>query len=214
MLEWMAQVHRQQLEAFLRPSEVEISRQTDAGGWSAWVFHDAVVQAQQSTRAPSDPEIASVDSYRSVVVFLRHTVAVAPGDRIRWKGDIWEVNAIDEERSIPSCVKVWASRMHIGTQVELIAFRRRVGGAWVELGTFPMRFTHSFTNMARARVELQEGTAEGALMTASMVGPPETGVLQVGDWFSRDGFPGRIVGKDDSPAEHVEFDYQLERRVP
>ncbi len=69
-----------------------------------------------------------------------------------------------------------------------------------------MRFTESLPATTSSR----DDTARGSLVVAAMLGGPESAVLQIGDWFARDGFPGRVVSKDVSNPDQIEYVYSME----
>lgn len=211
MLNYLGAIHRISARMWLQDT-CRIERITTAGAWT--LMKDGVrcqVQAPRASVSSSDPNVATIEEKAAISVYMGITEPVQAGDRLIWRGEVWDVNSVVGERTAGYALTVECSQSQTALYPEVITFRRRRDGAWVELGQFTMRFTTVSPGIGQPG---PAATAEGATILSTMIGGVGSDVLQVGDWFGRNGLPGQIVEKDATEPDHVEFLYQMEVKVP
>lgn len=211
MLEWLSGLHRFNARQWYG-STVTIEEETAPDVWTV-IEADVPCQVQQprSSSSSREEDVATTEEMEGIVVYMDPEVAVSPGNRVIWQGEPWDVNSVSGDRTAPYAQRLDCTRPQTALTPELITFRRRLDGAWVEVGTFPMRFTRTAPSVP---LPSGENTADGAFIQSTMIGDASSAVVQVGDWFGRGGMPGRVLDRDDTHEDHIEFLYQLEVRVP
>lgn len=211
MLDWLAAYH--QINASLWMSDTVTLQRfgVQDGVWAEVPDVPCQVQSPRAASSPAAESIASPHERSAIWVYLGPDVEVAPGDRVLWSDEVWEVNSVVGMRTGAFALRVECSIGQSALQPEMIAFRRRQAGQWVEVGTFEIRFTR------RSPVPVpggSEDTADGAIVRSTLIGGDDAKVVQIGDWFTRDGFPGRVVERDVHEAGRSVFTYEMEAAVP
>lgn len=207
---------RVQMDRLFLTDTVDVERRTPTGSWVVLGSFAACVQYQNGVaRSSNDPDEARTTERRSLVVYLPAAAGVDVGMRLLWSGAWWHVGTASPPRGEELYLRLVVEREQLGTAPELVAFRRRVAGAWVDLGTFAVQRTVDQRDGAATGVRSASdaATAFGQIVTGQIVCPAEaTGVLAVGDWFTIEGLPGRVTHIDDTDPARLELSYRLEQR--
>lgn len=194
---------------------VRVERETSPGVWAPVGTFRCSAQQPRSDRSLADAERARADEAEDIVFFIDTDTVLEEGMRLTWNGDIYRATAVDQRRSTRSLARVTGTMHQSAVTPQPITFRRRSGNTLIDIGTFPMRVTLD----VRGGYDVQLGTftggetAGGATQTGTMVGGPESAVLETGDWFGYEGLPGRIATENRSDPGHPRYGIVIEREA-
>lgn len=196
-------------------TECEILYPDPAGMFISRGVFPCNVQATSLSSSSEDHSIAQSDDMKYVYLFLNPSVAIAPGDRVIWGSRIWNVGTENTERAAQGLTRVILTDWQIAVHPELITFYRVRDGIRDDIGTFSVHVTlNDFSTLASAgRNAYQGDTAIGEIDTGTMVGGPELSVVVVGDWFQREGLPGRVTSLLHSDEERSRLTFSVDREA-
>lgn len=184
-----------------------------------WVGTDYPCVVQQSNaqgfRSTPDPEWAGAEETAMTTIYVDPLSDVEVGDRIVWRAETLVVNTAAWRRTEQPYRKVTCSAIQSALVPEDVTFWRithnqdgEVTGR-VDVGTYSIRFTEG-----PAVTVGYEGGAAGNVREGRILAPLEAAGIVIGDWFDRNGTPGRITNTDHTAPDHIEMTYTAEQAVP
>lgn len=193
----------------------EILGPDPAGNFTSRGVFPCNVQATSLSSSSEDHSVAQSDDMKYIYLFLDPAVEINPGDRVLWGERIWNVGTENTERASQGLTRVILTDWQIAVEPELITFYRVRSGVRSDIGTFSVHVTlNDFSTLASAgRSAYQGDTAMGEIDTGTMVGGPELSAVVVGDWFQREGLPGRVTSLLHSDEERARLTFSLDREA-
>lgn len=193
----------------------EVLTPTPAGAFTSRGVFSCNVQATSLSSSSEDHSVAQSDDMKYVYLFLAPDVPIAPGDRVLWGERIWNVGTENTERASQGLTRVILTDWQIAVHPELVSFYRVRNGVRTEIGEFSVHvILNDFSTLASAgRSAYQGDTAMGEIDTGTMVGGPELGSVVVGDWFKREGLPGRVTSLLHSDEERTRLTFSVDREA-
>lgn len=194
-------------------TSVPIESPMPNGTWESRGSHDCNVQVTPLHSSVEDRSVAQSDDVKYIYMFFHPSAPVAPGFRINWSGRWWNVGADNVERTTQGLTKVILTDWQIAVEPEEIEFWRVRNGTRTLVGKYSVHVTlNDFSTLASAGRSAYSGdTAVGEIDTGVIVGGPELGSVLVGDWFKREGLPGRITSLLYADSERVRITFSLDR---
>lgn len=191
----------------------EILSPNALGGWDSLGEFKCNIQASALSSSVEDPSVANSDDVKYTYIYIAPSAPIAPGFRVIWDDRIWNVGTENFERTTKGLTKAILTDWQIAVEPELVSFWRYRNGQKHDVGTYEVRVTlNDFSTLASAgRSAYQGDTAQGEIDTGTMVGGPELGVVLVGDWFIRDGLPGRVTSLLHRDEERARITFSLDR---
>lgn len=203
------------MERMFFTDTVTIAHEVSPDVWQTAAARPASVQHLREQPAPRDPVFAKVATTRALIVYTSKDADVAVGDRMPWDGATWEITSVTPTRGVGVYTRFVVEQEQIGTPLETVSFRRRVSGAWQEMGTFTVRRTQDQREpnaLSRASV-FDASTALGAEISGVLSGGADLAVIDTGDWFDLDKFPGRVISVDRTNEDRTLVAYRMEQRA-
>jgi hypothetical protein len=214
--------HKRVLSRMFLVDTVTISAPLPDGSWTTPVEVKASVQQPRGDRSSPDRQEASEREARTVVVYVPGETVVDTGCRVVWN-DGWEdrsytVESAASERTNRAFLRLDVARAQTAVPPVNVTFRRRNQGAWIEVGTYPVSMMIS-PNIQQSAPGIVGGvssaqTAAGAVTVGVFTGDSRLLALDVGDWFTWQGVPGRITAMDRDDLDSIECAFELEALVP
>lgn len=203
------------LKAAMFDTTCELQYTTPAGSIVSRGVFPCNVQATALHSSVEDHSVARSDDVKYLYLFLSPEVPIEPGDRVIWGDRIWNVGTENIERSSQGLTKIILTDWQIAVHEEYVTFWRMRNGAKQAIGTFAVHVTlNDFSTLASAgRAAMQGNTAAGEIDTGTMVGGGDLRVVQVGDWFLREGLPGRVTSLLHSDDERARITFSLDREA-
>lgn len=201
------------LLAAMFDSTCEIHRPEGDGTWTPLGEFACNVQADILSPSSEDSRTANADDMKQVSMFVSPETPVQVGNRVLWGERVWSIGADTHERSTQSLVRVVLTDWQTAVEPEEISFWRMSSGSRVPVATLQVHTVVSAYVDAgsEARSTYRGDTARGVAETGVLIAGPDAQVLQVGDWFTRNGKPGRVTAVDTVDPERVKVSVSVER---
>ena len=203
------------IEQMMFDSRCLIARPNPDGTWTTLGEYPCNVQATSLSSSVEDHSVAQSDDIKYIYMFIGPDTPVAPGYRVDWGNRFWNVGAENTERATRGLTRVILTDWQIAVEPENITFTRLRNGVRTTVGTYAVHVVlNDFSTLASAGRDVYSGnTALGEIDTGTMVGDADLANVQVGDWFTRNGLPGRVTTVLHGDSERSRIAFSLDREA-